>query len=371
MDVGIPGPRPARVAVGSSHPTKVMALIGATHTRDAARQGEKLDALAAMPYGPDIVADLSLALLHPPIWQRALTMGFATSSLPIYTVRRQEGRVDPAELLEKAVEQLEGGVGLLTIHPTARQDIIDLAKRRLVPWTSRGGGIVMSDLFARNLTENVYLKILPDIACFAKKHGAVISIGASFRSANIFDSLDLAQWAEVEFQIQLADMLRAEGCGVIIESPGHARPSQIIQISQRLAAAGHPVMPLGPIPTDAAAGEDHISAAIGATLMGIAGAAHILAAVTREEHTGGVPSVTSTIEAVRAARVAAHVIDIDRLGDVSADELAVRRRVEARTCVEGRIRRGCDRCADVCPLWSVQEHAKAVGGAISLPHIRS
>lgn len=99
--------------------------------------------------------------------------------------------------------------------------------------------------------------------------------------------------------------------------------------------------------------------------MGLAGAAHILAAVTREEHTGGVPSVASTVEAVRAARVAAHVIDIERLGDVSADELVVRRRAEVRTCVEGRTKRGCDRCADVCPLWSVHAHQKA-GAAFSV-----
>jgi phosphomethylpyrimidine synthase len=362
MDVVIPGPGPQRITAGDFCPTRVMALVGATHRRDAAGQGEKLDALAAMREGPDIVADLSLAVLHPAPWQRALDLGFAAASLPIYTVRRRHGRIDPAELLEKSLEQLEGGIGLLTIHPTARRDIMDLARTRLVPWTSRGGGIVMADLLTRHVNENVYLKILPDIAHSAKKHGAVISLGATFRSANIFDSLDSAQWAEVEFQIELADMLRADGCDVIIESPGHARPAHIRQISERLCAARHPVMPLGPIPTDAAAGEDHVSAAIGATLMGLAGAAHVLAAVTREEHTGGIPSVASTLEAVRAARVAAHVIDID-LGDVSADERVVRRRTEARTCVEGRTNRGCDRCADVCPLWSVHEHEKAEAAA--------
>lgn len=356
MHVTIPGPGRQRITAGDFSPTRVMALIGATHRRDIAGQVEKLDALATMPGRPDIVADLSLAILEVPLWRRALDMDFAAASLPIYTVGRQAGRINPAELLDRATEQLEGGVGLLTIHPTPRRDIIELAKRRIVPWTSRGGGIVMADLLARDATENVYLRILPDIARAAKKYGAVISLGASFRSANIFDSLDAAQWAEIEFQIELADTLRAEGCHVVIESPGHARPAHIMQIGQRLAAAGHPIMPLGPIPTDVAAGEDHISAAIGATLMGLAGAAHILASVTREEHTGGIPSVQSTLEAVRAARVAAHVIDIDRLGDVAADEQVVKRRAEARTCVEGKTGRGCDRCADVCPLWYVHEH---------------
>lgn len=356
MHVAIPGPRGHRITVGDASPTRIMALIGATNRRDFAGQIEKLRALAEMPAGPDIVADLSLTPLSTPLWRAALDVGFTTASLPIYTVGRRGGRIDPCELLDKTVEQLEGGVGLLTIHPTPRRDIMELARRRLVPWTSRGGAIVMTDLLARDSKENVYLKILPGIADAVRKHSAVISIGASFRSANIFDSADAAQWAEIDFQIELAETLRVEGCEVMIESPGHARPAHIRLISERLSAAGHPVMPLGPIPTDVAVGEDHVSAAIGATLMGLAGAAHILAAVTREEHTGGLPSVESTLEAVRTARVAAHVIDIDRLGDVSADQLVARQRAEMRTCIDGKTTRGCNRCAETCPLWTVTEH---------------
>jgi phosphomethylpyrimidine synthase len=332
-----------------------MALIGATHQRDFGDQLEKLGALANMPNGPDIISDLSIAMLPVPLWRRSIDLGFATATLPVYTVQRRNSKIESSELLEISLEQIEGGVGMLTIHPTPRRDIIELARQRIVPWTSRGGGIVMADLMVRDRSENAYLDILSEISKSAKKHGTVISLGASFRSANIFDSLDAAQWAEVEFQIELANSLTSDGCQVVIESPGHARPSHINEISQRLSAAGHPVMPLGPIPTDIAIGQDHVAAAIGATLMGLAGAAHILAAVTREEHTGGIPTITSTLEAVQATRIAAHVIDIDRLGDTSADELIVRRRAEARTCVAERTRRGCDRCADVCPLWSVPD----------------
>lgn len=109
-------------------------------------------------------------------------------------------------------------------------------------------------------------------------------------------------------------------------------------------------MPLGPIPTDAAIGFDHVAAAIGATLMGMAGAAHILAAVTREEHTGGIPSLDSTLEAVRAARVAAHIIDIHCNDNTEVDARIAAQRAEHRTCVAGKQSSGCSRCERTCPL---------------------
>lgn len=109
-------------------------------------------------------------------------------------------------------------------------------------------------------------------------------------------------------------------------------------------------MPLGPIPTDLAIGQDHISAAIGATLLGLEGAAHMIAAVTREEHTGGVPDINATIEAVAASRVAARVIDLHRHGPSPQDIAVVQDRKAHRTCVVGRVVPGCSRCGDACPL---------------------
>ena len=58
-----------------------------------------------------------------------------------------------------------------------------------------------------------------------------------------------------------------------------------------------PFMPLGPIPTDRAIGWDHVSSAIGASHMAFEGGADIINSVTREEHTGGIPSLNSIYEA--------------------------------------------------------------------------
>ena len=208
---------------------------------------------------------------------------------------------------------------------------------------------MIADLVASGRSQNAYLDILPDLASVARAHGAAISIGATFRSATVLDADDAAQREEIKFQTELATELRGEGCTVILEGP--ATPYLRHREIRSANAAGQlSSMPLGPIPTDLAIGQDHVSAAIGATLMGLAGAAHILAAVTREEHTGGVPRLGSTVEALEAARVAAHVIDLHRLGTTPEDRRVVAARAKFRTCVAGRNVPGCSRCGDACPL---------------------
>lgn len=332
-----------------------MALVGASHPRQIGKQAQKIRALSDLPDGPEIISDLSMISPEnePPLWQRVLQeTSAAAACLPVYTVSRtSQRRIDPSELLDVAIEQMEGGVGLLTIHPTPSREIQELAAGRLVPCTSRGGGLIIADAESRGWKEgNVYLKILPQLTEHARRNGTVLSLGASYRSANIFDSGDAAQVAEISAQAELAREIRSQGVGVIIESPGHARPRDIKRLAILLRATGVPIMPLGPIPTETAIGQDHISSAIGATLLGLEGCAHILAAVTREEHTGGIPSVESIIEAVNAARVAARVIDLDQLDDDESDLAVADARSKGRTCVVGKRSSGCDRCARACPL---------------------
>ncbi|MBK6687925.1 MAG: phosphomethylpyrimidine synthase ThiC [Deltaproteobacteria bacterium] len=338
------------VAVGPGIRTSVMALVGSSHIRDFGSQRAKIDALAQMEVGPDIVSDLSIVASNEPLLECIVSYGFVAATLPVYSAVSTSGQIDRSALLNRAIEQMERGAGLLTIHPTPTRELVRLARRRRVPWTSRGGGLVINDLLLRGDGGNAYQDIMPKLAEEAARRGVTLSLGASFRSANIFDSLDEAQLGEIAAQLDLASQLVRSGTSVIVESPGHARPRDILRVASILAPAGFPVMPLGPIPTDAADGQDHVSAAIGATLMGVHGAAHVLAAVTREEHTGGIPSLESTLEAVRAARVAAHIIDLHNLDETAADEAAVQWRAEHRTCVDGKQTAGCSRCGTTCPL---------------------
>lgn len=339
--------------VGPGWPTRVNALIGASHRRNVSDQLRKLDALREAAAPCQIVSDLSIVQNGAPIWKAILELGYFAATLPIYTVEPRQTGIDQNELLDRVREQAEGGVSIITIHPTPTQQIISEAQSRLVPFTSRGGGMVIKDLAVSRRRENVYLRILPDIIAICVKYKTAISLGASFRSANIFDSADAAQMSEIKLQLEIAQQIKREGAQVIIESPGHARPSSIAFIAGILSSTGMPIMPLGPIPTDVAVGQDHIASAIGATLMGLKGAAHILAAVTREEHTGHIPTISSTIEAVRAAAIAAHVIDIEMLGAFAEDLSISERRAATRTCVDGKASKGCNRCATRCPLHAV------------------
>ncbi|MDE7313782.1 MAG: phosphomethylpyrimidine synthase ThiC [Eubacterium sp.] len=68
-------------------------------------------------------------------------------------------------------------------------------------------------------------------------------------------------------------------------------------------------MPLGPIPTDRGIGWDHVSAAIGASYMAVLDGVDIINAVTREEHTGGIPTIDSIYEAIKSARVVVNAIN--------------------------------------------------------------
>lgn len=339
---------------GVGRKSLVMALIGMSHPRQLADQLAKLRALTEMASGPDIIGDLSLfrAAGTLPLWGRVVQeTSCVAACLPVYTATVREGRIDASELLDIAVEQMDGGVGLLTIHLTPSQDIQRLAQSRMVPCTSRGGGLIIADAESRNWRDgNAYQRILPELIRHARRNGTVLSLGASYRSGNIFDSCDAAQQAEIASQLEMARNITEQGVGVIIESPGHARPRDIKRLAGLLRPGGFPIMPLGPIPTDTAIGMDHVSSAIGATLLGLEGCAHILAAVTREEHTGSIPSVASTLEAVATARVAAHVIDIHLLADEQDDLAIATDRARNRTCILGKETRGCDRCARACPL---------------------
>jgi phosphomethylpyrimidine synthase len=327
-----------------------MALIGCSHLRQLPDQIRKLDALAQQQPRATIVADLSIVGRHE-LLREIADRGFVAAALPIYGVaERSSSRLDPQRVLDIAIMQMESGAGLLTIHPTPTRELVELSRRRLVSWTSRGGGLVIDDLLAHDASENVYLRILPELISHARRTKTVLSIGASFRSANIFDSFDAAQQKEIASQIELAESVRRANVGAMIESPGHARPRDILRVAQILGSCGFPIMPLGPIPTDVATGRDHISAAIGAVLLGIHGAAHVLAAVTREEHTGGVPTIHSTLEAVEAALVAAHIIDIETLNETAEDLETATTRAKTATCVLEKSTEGCSRCATTCPL---------------------
>jgi phosphomethylpyrimidine synthase len=343
---------------GANSKTLVSALTGTSSKKDLAIQLKKIEAVNDLPVNerPDIISDLSIYNSGTSLYKHILNYfpDFIVSTLPVYQCKRTNGQISQNELLEITHEQIEAGIGFLTIHPTPNRLLIKLAQRRRVPWTSRGGAIVMKDLLSSNpADDNVYIKILDDLISLAKKNDVVISIGASYRSANVFDSLDECQIEEFRSQKSIGEYIENNGVKVIVEGPGHSTPQKLKLIADYYNEMSFPVMPLGPIPTDTAIGQDHISSAIGAVILGLYNSVDIITAVTREEHTGGIPSIKSTIEALQAAKIAAHIIDIAKLEDLSEDNKIVSFREQHQTCIYGKTNAGCSRCMDVCPLQFV------------------
>ncbi|WP_342086176.1 phosphomethylpyrimidine synthase ThiC [Dyadobacter sp. OTU695] len=343
--------------VGHKRKTLISVLTGATTSKDIYNQLRKIDAINELDVSerPDIISDLSVEQSKASIYKYIIANypDYVVATLPIYQCRQNSGIVDDGELLSIIQEQIACGVGVITIHPTSNLYIMRLSNTRLVPSTSRGGTLVMNDLVKRNFAvENVYVRILDEIVKAAKIGRTTISIGASFRSANIFDSLDQCQLEEFKLQKEIADYISNRGVDVIIEGPGHSSPRTLKRIAEYYRAMEYPIMPLGPIPTDIAIGQDHISSAIGSTILGMENCVDIIAAVTREEHTGKIPSVESSIEAIRASKIAAHIIDLHKLGDYSSDRIVAEYRAVNQTCIYGKMNSGCSRCAHTCPLTS-------------------
>lgn len=338
------------IIIGKKQKVLINQLVGTNHASDYSQALEKIDMWDNDPQAPAIITDVSLAnsSCNLSIWEYALQKNnYIVGTVPIYFVKNKEN-IDPQELLTIIENQLAKGVKIITIHPTPTQELITLSKKRITPTTSRGGGIIIHDLLRNQRKENVYLTCLDAIADLCKKYHAVLSIGTTFRSANIIDSMDAVQKAEIRMQIKLAELLYNKEVTVILEMPGHASPEKIKELNQILKDCPFPIMPLGPIVTDVGVGMDHITAAIGVTLMGLDGNVQIISAVTREEHTGSIPSIQSTKEAILTARLAAHIIDMEQLHDYSSDyQYAIARK---KSCIIGNHSTGCSRCGEYCPL---------------------
>lgn len=210
--------------------------------------------------------------------------------------------------------------------------------------------IADTDMLIKQSTKNIYEQNIDEIIEMAKTYDVILSIGSSFRSANLKDALDQTYIMELEKQIKIADYCKSSGVNVIIETPGHASPQDIFSVCNRLnTCCPYPIMPLGPMPTDCAFEQDDVAASIGAALMGTSGCADILSVVTREEHTGGIPSIESTLSAIEKYAVVKHIIDIYKLNDTREDDCIAVNRSKNHSCILG-IKEKCSRCGVLCPL---------------------
>ncbi|MDD5730157.1 MAG: phosphomethylpyrimidine synthase ThiC [Candidatus Omnitrophica bacterium] len=313
--------------IGSGLSTKVNANIGTSP--DKAEVKDELKKLAvAVKYGTDTVMDLSIGGDIRKTLKKILEFSpVPVGTVPVYeiAVGAQDKYGDflkfTAEDMLCALEsQAKAGVDFFTIHAGVTQKSLSALKKhkRLLGIVSRGGAILAAWM-ARNKRENPFYTHFDKILDLAYRYDITLSLGDGLRPGSILDATDPAQISELKTLGKLALRAKKKNVQVMIEGPGHVPLDQIeknIRLEKKLCQ-GAPFYVLGPLVTDIAAGYDHISAAIGATLAASCGA-DFLCYVTASEHLRH-PSVEDVREGVIASKIAAHAADIVKGNKMAID----------------------------------------------------
>lgn len=340
------------ITAGKHSRTLLSALLGYNSPEERNASFAKLDYLACHHSNDiNIIGDVSMCIStsQDSIWMKVLhETPFAAATVPVYQCYNN-GCIERARLLELMDEQAESGVSIITIHPTASRQLHDMAASRIIPCTSRGGAMVYHAMCQSGALENIFMETIDEVALIARKYKVVLSLGSTYRSGSTIDSFDEVYKRELSLQFEISDYLQRKGVSTIIETPGHADINAIESICKILAEREEPIMPLGPIPTDIALNYDDLAACIGAVTMGSKGCADILTIVTKEEHSGGIPSLDSLCEAIQKYKVTAHIIDMVKVGDKDRDYKMSKKRSKTRSCT-AQENNNCNRCSYSCPL---------------------
>lgn len=361
------------IGIGQSLRIKVNANIGTSPIKsNLETELKKLD--AAIKAGADTVMDLSLAGNLDKIRQEIIENSpIPVGTVPIYQAVIETG--SPEELtLEKYLEVFEkhakDGVDFATVHAGVTREAIPLLTKRLMPTVSRGGSFLVNWMKKHNKQSFLY-EHFDKVLDIAKEYDVTISLGDGLRPGCIEDATDEAQIHELKVLGKLAEKCKEKGVQAMIEGPGHI-PLNEIEKNVRLEKEicnNAPFYVLGPLPTDIAAGYDHIACAIGGALAGMYGA-DFLCYVTPKEHIG-LPNANDVREGVIITKLAAHIADISKgkilsrqkdrkmsearsrldwtaMEDYVLDSKRFKRLVKAECKNNPEISKGCSMCGKYC-----------------------
>ncbi len=301
------------VAVGEGLRVKVNANIGFSPLASGFRgELEKLD--IAVKYGADVVMDLSCGKNLRKCLKEVLRYSrVPVGTVPVYQVFSQHRNPSASDFFQAIEEQLAMGVDFITVHCGVTRRALNRLKKqpRLGGVVSRGGALTFGWM-QKNGAENPLYEVFDLLLKIAKKYDAVLSLGDGLRPGSIADANDYLQILELKTLGKLFLRAKAAGVEAMIEGPGHIPVSQIKRVvdDEKKFCYGAPFYVLGPLVTDAAAGYDHITSAIGGALAGSSGA-DFLCYVTPAEHLG-LPTLNDVKLGVIASRIAAHAADVSR-----------------------------------------------------------
>lgn len=353
------------LAVGEGVSTKVNANIG-TSPDDTNLKKELVKADAAVSAGVDTLMDLSVGGDTSKVRKRIMKKyPLALGTVPIYQVFSDYHLDFTLErYLTEIEKQAKEGVDYMTIHAGLTSKALDYARSRIIPVTSRGGAFLASWM-TKNDSENPLYTGFDNILEVLKEYGVTISLGDGMRPACLADASDKAQFHELKVLGELTRRCQQAGVKVIVEGPGHVPLDQIeknMRLQKKLCNNA-PFYVLGPIVTDIGAGYDHITAAIGGAVAGMYGA-DFLCYVTPAEHLG-LPTAEDVYDGVIASKIAAHAVDIVKLGRRERDdEMSKARRrldwesmyeyaIDPNLCKKHKVLKGgqeCTMCGEYCAL---------------------
>ncbi len=328
---------------------KINSSVGLSDESQFQNEVDKISKIASFDVLPDIMMDLSIISVKNPIYQIVQEkIGCPVGTVPVYVCFDSKKGIDKNKFLEEIEKQAQNGVSFMTLHFTAIDEIYRKTMKRNISVISRGGSLVLRDLYLNKRKQNFLLEYFDDICKILKNNSVVVSVGTTFRPSTLYDALDEIQLSEIKMQKDIIKLLRKRGIPVMMEGVGHISLNDLKKYVKLIREDFYiPFMPLGPIPTDRAIGWDHVSAAIGASYMALLDGADIINAVTREEHTGGVPNTNSIYEAIKSAQVV-----VNSINDVRFFEQYNKVQDGRKTNCMGIIKEdiGCERCKEECPF---------------------
>lgn len=298
--------------IGEWLTTKVNVNVGTSQNLDSP-ENEVEKAMAAVEAGADAVMDLSTGGDLDLIRRKILdAVGVPLGTVPIYqaAVKKELTSQGMFDSLEKHARD---GVDFVTVHVGVNKISLERLRQdpRIMGVVSRGGSLTMKYI-AETGEENPYYAEYDYLLEMCREYGLTLSLGDGLRPGCIEDASDRAKYMEFIMLGELVRRARAAGVQAMVEGPGHV-PADEIETSVRAMkhlTDGAPLYLLGPLVTDIAPGYDHITAAMGGVIAGMAGA-DFLCATTPSEHLD-LPTKEDVIEGTYVTRVAAHAADLTR-----------------------------------------------------------
>ena len=374
------------IGIGKGLSTKINANIGTSPDLcDFDLEIEK--AKIAVKYGADTIMDLSTGGDLDEIRRKILkTVNVPIGTVPIYQtaieVAKKKGSImhmTEDDIFNTIEKHAKDGVDFMTVHCGVTQQIVKrLAKHpRLMGIVSRGGTFLAAWIL-HHKKENPLYANYDYLLEIAAEYDFSLSLGDGLRPGCIFDSTDWAQVQELLTIGELIERARAANVQAMVEGPGHLPLNDIkanVQL-EKSTCKDAPFYVLGPVVTEIAPGYDHIVGAIGGAIAGLAGA-DFLCYLTPSEHLG-LPNLEDVKEGVIATKIAAHAVDIVKLGSKAANrdlamakaraDLDWKKQIEnaldpeKATKIRSRVKlkspETCSMCSEYCAIKILKEALK-------------